>query len=119
MLVEMLDERMDDLVRDQRLAGTVGWGLVPVHRESSTAPNPCPRIRGRLPQPRQEIAAIPDECRETPSFIDRLGSEASVTIFPVALPFRRSTASRAAMHSATGLTGDRWRLAWHPAPRPR
>jgi hypothetical protein len=40
----------------------------------------------RLPQPRQEIAAIPDQCRETSSFIDRLGSEASVTIFPVALP---------------------------------
>jgi len=58
-------------------------------------------------------------CRETPSFIDRLGSEASVTIFPVALPFRRSTAGRAAMHPATGLTGDRWRLAWLPAPRLR
>jgi DNA-binding CsgD family transcriptional regulator len=72
-----------------------------------------------LPQPRQEIAAIPDQRRETPSFIDRLRSEASVTIFPVALPLRRSTASRAAMHSATGLTGDRWRLAWPPAPRPR
>ena len=40
-------------------------------------------------------------------------------IFPVARPLRRSTASRAAMHSATGLTGDRWRLAWGPAPRPR
>ena len=72
-----------------------------------------------LPQPRQEIAAIPDQCRETPLFIDRLGSETSVTIFPVALPFRRTTAGRAAMHSATDLTGDRWRLAWRPAPRPR
>jgi hypothetical protein len=66
-------------------------------------------------QPRQEIAAIPDQCRETPSFLDRLDSETSVTIFSVALSLRRSTASRAAMHSATGLTGDRWRLAWPPA----
>jgi hypothetical protein len=30
-----------------------------------------------LPQPRQEIAAVPDQCRETPSFIDRIGSDAS------------------------------------------
>jgi hypothetical protein len=61
-----------------------------------------------LPQPRQEIAAITDQRRETPSFIDRLCSEASVTIFPVALSLRGSTACRAAMHSATGFTGDRW-----------
>src|ERR1700731_5286539 len=49
---------------------------------------------------------------KTPSFIDRLFSEASVTVFSVALPFRRSTASRATMRSATGFTGDCWRLAW-------
>jgi hypothetical protein len=65
-----------------------------------------------LPQPRQQIAAILDQCRETPSFIDRLRSEASVTIFPVALPFRRTTAGRAAMHSATALAGDLWGSAW-------
>jgi hypothetical protein len=64
-------------------------------------------------QPRQEIAAIPDQCRETPSFIDRLRSEASVTIFPVALPFRRSTARRAAMQRVLPATaGD-----WHSVPR--
>jgi hypothetical protein len=84
-------------------------------RGSLIAP-PATGQRVLLPQPRQEIAAIPDQCRETPSFVDRLRSEASVTIFSIALPFRRSTASRAAMHPATGLTGDRWRLAGRPAP---
>jgi hypothetical protein len=33
-----------------------------------------------LPQPQHQIAAIRDQCRETPSFIDRLRSEASVTM---------------------------------------
>ena len=68
----------------------------------------------RLPQPQQQIAAIPDQRRETPSFFNSLCSEASVTVFPVALSFRRATAGRAAMHSATGFTGDRWRLAGVP-----
>ncbi len=35
VLAEMLDQRMDDLVGDQRLAGTVRRGLVPVHREDA------------------------------------------------------------------------------------
>src|SRR5262249_25441294 len=52
---------------------------------------------------------------ESPSFIDRLGREASVTIFSVALAFRRSAASRPAMHSATGLTGDAG--DWQGVPR--
>ena len=39
-------------------------------------------------------AAILDQCREMLSLIDRLCREASVTIFPVALPFGRSTAGR-------------------------
>ena len=35
VLVEMLDERVDDLVRDQRLARSVRRGLIPVHREDA------------------------------------------------------------------------------------
>ena len=32
VLVEVLDQRVDDFVRHQRLARGVGGGLVPVHR---------------------------------------------------------------------------------------
>ena len=35
VLVEVRDERVDDLVRDERLAGAVGRGLVPVHGEDA------------------------------------------------------------------------------------
>jgi len=59
-----------------------------LYRSMATGLEPRQRkVRLGLPQPRQEIAAIPDQGRETPSFIDCLCGEASVTIFPVALPF--------------------------------
>jgi len=35
VLVEVLNERVDDLVRDERLAGAIGGGLVPVHGEDA------------------------------------------------------------------------------------
>ena len=35
MFVEMLDERVDNFVLDQRLAGTIWCGLVPVHRKDA------------------------------------------------------------------------------------
>ena len=37
VLVKMLDEGMNDFVRDQRLAGTVRRRLVPIHRETHPA----------------------------------------------------------------------------------
>ena len=35
MLVEMLDEHVNNLIRDKRLPGSVGRRLVPVHREDA------------------------------------------------------------------------------------
>ena len=50
---------------------------------------------------------------------DGLVCESPVSPIPIPLALGRAATRSAAMHSATGLTSDRWRLAWRPAPRPR